>query len=257
MAAADELRRFDAMLACVASQMPDAETRDAISSSFAKHWERPPMENLEKVLRRKLSLEGVRRVCFLPEPADLESYVLAFAPRPPGCPLTHPLCKVQPLFLGTLYMTHRQDEILMRSFIVMWGGLRALVGLLADENLYVALDTLFSLTSLFDFHGDAPGDATLRRAMANLAELDVAFIKTLVAGCYDNRFPGCSDRALRILAFWLSLVRYFFCKDKIMRLGRDVLDVLERWSKREDGEPEERELAKTLYADFSRFPLDE
>jgi hypothetical protein len=254
----DDDVRFERMLERVTKAMPDEETAASIAKSFRGHWDKPPMELLEKVLRRTPSIEDARRILFLPEAEDMADYVLAFSKRPPGCPPTHPLSKLQPLFLGSLYMVHREDEKLMRTFVVKHGGLRALSGLLADENLYVvsqALDTIYSITALFDWHADPPDDLPLLQSMADLAGPNVGFVRAL-EGCYENRFPGCSMRALSVLAFWLGIVRYFFCKERVLRLGADVLGLLQRWSKRTDCADEEKELAAKLFDDFSRFPLD-
>lgn len=237
--------------------MPDEESAAMISKSFRAKWERPPMESLERALRRKLSIEEARRILFLPEEMDVLDYSVALSKLPPGCPPEHPLSKVQSLFLGTLYTCHREDKSLMRAFVVKAGGLRALVGLLADENVYVvsqALHTLYTLTSLLDWHDEKP-DAPLLQCLANLAHHDVGFVKALEVHCFVNRFPGCSFLALSVLAFWLSTLRHFFCKDRILRLGPDVLRLLHRWSTREDGTVEEHKLAATLYEDFARFPL--
>ena len=101
------------------------------------------MEPLEQVLRRALSIEEARRVVFSPEPepADMADYTTALSPLPAGCPPTHPLAKVRPLkkrqLLGLLYIAHRHDPTLMRAWLVRYGGLRALVGLLATDNDYV------------------------------------------------------------------------------------------------------------------------
>ncbi|KAG8467777.1 hypothetical protein KFE25_006829 [Diacronema lutheri] len=256
----DERSRFDAIVARVVATMPDEDTRASIEKTLTERWERPPMEKLEQVLRRKLSINDARRILFLPEVDDFFDYAVAFSQRPPGCPPEHPLSKIQPLFMGMLYMVHREDERLMRAFVVRAGGLRTLVGLLADDNVYIvsqALDTLYSLTGLFDWHADPPSDRPLLQCMADLAHADVGFVRAL-EGCFENRFPGCSFRALTILAFWLGLIRFFFCKGRVLRLGPDVLDLLHRWSVRRDGVGEdELKLACALHDDFARFPLDD
>ena len=36
-------------------------------------------------------------------------------------------------------------------------------------------------------------------------------------------FPGGSYFCLQILAFWLSLLRFFYCEDKVLRLGTHLM----------------------------------
>lgn len=216
------------------------------------------METLEAFLRRKLSLEDAQRIIFAPDAEDMADFALVMQRSAPGCPPTHPHAKLQPLFFATFYIIHRHDERLLRSFIVQHGGLRALASMLASENVYLAsqaLESLHAITAAFDWHADPPVDPKLLACMADLAQADVAFVKNLGL-CYQNRFPGCSSMALSVLAFWLGLLRYFFCKDRILRLGADVLELLRRWSERLDVDEDERKLARALLDDFSRFPLD-
>lgn len=256
-----EQARFDAAMARLRKKMPDDESYESIKVGFYARWERPPMENLEKVLRRGVSLDEARRILFNPEADDLADYVTAFTKRPPGCPPEHPLSKVQPVLLGIFYMSFCDQQRLMRPFVLA-GGLRALVGLLSEENVYVAsqaLESFYTLTGLFDWHED--DDAAMLRGMADLAHTDVRFVAT-IASLRVNRFPGCSLRALTILAFWLSLMRHRFCKKRVLRLGPDVLELLRTWSEPREGEfepraEEEAGLAAKLHADFSRFPLEQ
>lgn len=248
--------RFEAVVARVAQSMPDAESAQSISQSFRSKWRQPPLAQIEQVLRRTTSLEDARRIVFYPDAEDMADYVVCLQRLPPGAPETHPLAKAQPLLLATLYTIHLQEQRLMRPFILA-GGLRALVGLVDAENVYVAsqaLDCLLTLTELFDWHEDPPPDVPLLQCMGELARPDVRTIQTL-GRCIDNRWPGCAAMALSVLAAWLSVVRYFFCRERVLRLGPDVLELLRRWSAREGAEIEELELAQKLYDDFRRFPL--
>ena len=68
---------------------------------------------------------------------------------------------------------------------------------------------------------------------------------------------GLTMMALRLLAFWLSWVRYHVVKDfGAMLLSQRLLDALEAWGG-EHASEQEKELRKNLHEDFSRFGVAE
>ena len=89
--------------------------------------------------------------------------------------------------------------------------------------------------------------------MRKMFELtQVGIIPKLIAN-YDSPFPNASYLCLSIFAFYASWLRINFCKDNILQLSQVLLDRLSEWSRRTDVQEEERELAKRLHEDFSRF----
>ena len=63
--------------------------------------------------------------------------------------------------------------------------------------------------------------------------------------------------SLQILAFWLSWVRKLYSKDGELRLSREILGTLKRWSRvnrTQVTSQDEIDLATKVYEDFSRLP---
>jgi len=53
-----------------------------------------------------------------------------------------------------------------------------------------------------------------------LAGPDVMFVAKLDANMgADAGFPGGSYYCLQILAWWLSVMRFFYCEQRVLRLG--------------------------------------
>ena len=67
----------------------------------------------------------------------------------------------------------------------------------------------------------------------------------------------CSFYSLQILAFWLSWVRKLYTQKGELRLSHEILGTLQQWSQVDTSmvtSPDEIELARKVYEDFSRFP---
>ena len=89
--------------------------------------------------------------------------------------------------------------------------------------------------------------------MRKMFELtQVGIIPKLIAN-YDSPFPNASYLCLSIFAFYASWLRVNFCKDNVLQLSQMLLDRLQAWSHRKDVSGDERELAKQLHEDFTRF----
>ncbi len=186
---------------------------------------------------------------------------------PKGAPKDHPQARVQIPFLSVFYLVHVKVWRFTRQFIAC-GGLRGLVPLIVSENPYVrsqAIDSFMTITSgcpdaSFDWF-EVPKDHATKVIHQRLFDLtNTDFLKNVLSN-YDNSsgksFPGASAWCLQILAFWLSWMRKLYCKDNMLRLSRELLDMLQRWSVRTDIAGEELELAKKLFEDFDRFPAAE
>ena len=95
-------------------------------------------------------------------------------------------------------------------------------------------------------------DEAAHRAMLELASGPVA--RKLL----DNRersYPGGAFQCLRVFAFYVSWLRRRHSRGNVLRLGPEVLAILDEWSRRDapDASEEERSLAGRLRDDFARF----
>ncbi|KAL1503596.1 hypothetical protein AB1Y20_012073 [Prymnesium parvum] len=260
MASASLQRRFEQLLEETRAQMPDDESAAQIVLAYRKHWDAPPLAQLELLLQRTTSLADARLLLFFPEPVDMPRYVGLVAGGPRGSPDHHPQNQLQRPFLALLYMRHVRSWPLMREFILD-GGLLALLALFEAENLYLraqAVDTFMQLTSteLHDWFAEPVLEPRVHRRFADLAAPSAHFVRAIEAN-FGGSFPGASYYALQILAFWLSLLRYFYCEGRVLRLGAKLMGLIERWAASDGLPQEERELARKLVDDFGRFPTVE
>ena len=158
----------------------------------------------------------------------MATYVALVVPAPRGAPETHPQHKVRVQFLALLYMRHVQSWPLMREFI-REGGLVALSEGFVDDNTYLraqAVDTFMQLTSteLHDWFHEPTLEPAVHRRFLDLAGPGPQFVAKLEANMGPAApFPGGSYFCLQILAFWLSLLRFFYCEDKVLRLGTHLM----------------------------------
>jgi len=252
--------RFAALLDDVRREMPDAASASQIAAGFRRHWDAPPLRELELLLRRTTNLREARLLLFFPEPVDMLRYVALIARPPAGAPADHPQSKVRVPFLALLYMRHVRSWALVRQFILE-GGLSVLSDCVADDNVYLrsqAIDTLMQITStdLHDWFAEAPLEPAVHRRWLDLAAPSAKFMAHVAINLDKPTFPGGSHYCLQIVAFWLSLLRYFYCEQRVLRLGAEVMALLKRWAaSTADGvSAEERELAQKLVDDFGRFP---
>lgn len=257
MTTADE--RFEALLAETAAEMPDKDSADQITKGFRKTWDHPPLEALELLTRRTYNHREARLLIFFPEPVDMASYVGLIAAAPRGAPDAHPQNKVRKPFLALLYMKHAQSWKHAREFI-REGGLLSLADLFEDDNAPLraqAIDIFMQLTSceLHDWFHEPPLEPAVHRRWIDLAGPEAAFVSKMEANFGDQAvFPGGSFYCLQILAFWLSLLRYFYCEQRVLRLGTRLMDMLKKWATTPGLIEEETALAVKLRDDFARFP---
>ena len=89
----------------------------------------------------------------------------------------------------------------------------------------------------------------MHKRFVDLASPGTRFVQALAANLGEKSpFPGGSYFCLQILAFWLSLVRYFYCEQKVLRLGAGLMAILEEWATTPGLPEEELELAAKLHA---------
>ncbi|KAL3922877.1 MAG: hypothetical protein SGPRY_004402 [Prymnesium sp.] len=114
-------------------------------------------------------------------------------------------------------------------------------------------------TELHDWFAEPVLEPKLHRRFLDLAGTEVNFVRAIEENFNEGKgfFPGSSFYALQILAFWLSLLRYFYCKDRVLRLGSKLMDLIKRWAALEGLSTEEHDLATKLVDDFGRFPTVE
>lgn len=100
-------------------------------------------------------------------------------------------------------------------------------------------------TELHDWFAEPVLEPKLHRRFLDLAGAEVNFVRAIEENFNEGKgfFPGSSFYALQILAFWLSLLRYFYCKDRVLRLGSKLMDLIKRWAALEGLSTEEHDLA--------------
>ena len=254
-----EQARFETLLKELVASMPDDESREQLERGFRKTWDAPPLEQLAMVTQRMYNLSQARQLMFFPEPVDMVQYVVLLMPAPKGAPKEHPQNKVRRHFLAVMYMRHVQSWPLMREF-VREGGLATLAEGFVDENAYMraqVVDTFLQLTSceLHDWFHEPILEPRVHRCFLDLSAPDLNFVAKIGENLGpDCAFPGGSYYCLQILAFWLSLVRYFYCESRVLRLSSSLMDLLKKWADTGGLPEEETTLAKQLRDDFGRFP---
>ena len=216
---------FQRLLQDVREGMPDEESAAQITTGFQRHWDKPPLKEIEMLLQRTTNLHDARLLLFFPEPVDMIRFVTLIQRAPTGAPPEHPQNRVRVPFLALLYMQHVKNWPLMRAFI-QEGGLRALADGFADDNIYLraqAVDTMMQLTNteLHDWFEDPAQEPAVHRRWLDLAAPEANFVKHIALNL-DSSFPGGSFYCLQILAFWLSLLRYFYCEQRVLRLGANA-----------------------------------
>eukprot|EP00854_Cymbomonas_tetramitiformis_P027204 gene27204-33490_t len=189
----------------------------------------------------------VRQILYYPEEEDVAFYPLLLRGPGPGAPQDDPKFKIQVAAVMVLYLHHGKNTQFTRTFI-MEGGLRSLVALFTHPNLHLrgqVLETFHFLTTdeiclWFDKPEDPrlDRDLPLRRRMFELSRADM--VKNLLAN-YEGSFPGGSQIALEIFGFYISWLRLHYCKDNVMQLSQEMLDLLEKWHLRTESNAEEKE----------------
>ncbi|KOO29757.1 hypothetical protein Ctob_004543 [Chrysochromulina tobinii] len=255
-------QKFEKLIKEMVAGMPDVESAEQLKQGLRRHWEKPPLEELELISRRTYNLREARLLLFFPEPVDMLAYVAFINGGGKGTPSNHPQNKLRKPFLAMLYMHHARSWRLMREFI-REGGLIALAMGLEDDSPPLRaqyVDTFMQLTSceLHDWFHEPVLEPAVHKRFVDLASPGTRFVQALAANLGEKSpFPGGSYFCLQILAFWLSLVRYFYCEQKVLRLGAGLMSILEEWATTPGLPEEELELAAKLRDDFGRFPTVE
>ena len=248
--------------------------------------DQPPTDEIEQVLRRRVSRDHTLSLLFAPEPT-LESIGLYADLMSPA----HACATVRSACVGLCYLSHAHSWPLAAE-LVRAGGLVSLAALVDKSSgaptivRGQALEVLHMCTShpAYDWFAAPSGaedDAALHRGLLALAR--TRFLATLCEFRAAPPFPGASFLALQLLAFWLSWARRLHTGGQPLRLSRLLLVELKAWAVpvltraggvggaappdsvvevvpacdegvEGDDSAEERELAARLYEDFSRFP---
>jgi tetratricopeptide (TPR) repeat protein len=238
------------------------DIREEICSGLRRKYEKPPVKEVEFVLRRKfphgLGPDGVRRLLFFPTREDAELYpaLISSAGQDQTDPEAGPTFSVQITSMMVLYLRHSHDWSFSTAFILA-GGLRTLVDLMVHTNLHLrgqVLETLLKLTDeeFISWH-DPPADAKQIQLMSQMLQLTSSPLMKHIEANFTESFPGGSMLCLQLFAFFASFMRKQYCKDNVLRLSVQLLDLLKRWSESNDKEQHEQDFAKRLYDDFSRF----
>ena len=260
----------------VLSTLPDAvrnsvETQQRqIAKKLVTHWNNPLCSELEFALQKRVSKEECRHLAFFPSEKQMESYVLLVQDPPDGAPTEHPQRKLRQIFLSLLYLVHIENWKLVKHFVAA-GGLMALVPHIAHDSLGIrsqAIDVIHRITSSQYFNWFlVPKDHESKVLHQRFLQLSqTPFVQNLLLNA-----PGLKNKktletepasmgsflSLQILAFWLSWVRKLYSNKGELRLSREILGSLQRWSQVASTHvtnPDEIELAKKVFEDFNRLP---
>ena len=284
----DSKSALERVLSRITQSVPTPQLRDGLIKRLTREYTTPPVRALELVLRRGISDDAARALLFSPslDERGLGAYPPLLLPPPQDAPPTHPARALQGPFL-LLVALHTSESWGAASCFIAAGGLGALAFSLRPSvrdlsARALALDALHALSSRDDYDwfsrpSAADDDRRVHGAMLALGS-STTFLGDLLAQRH-NSFPGSSRASLELLAFWLSWARALHSRDGELRLSRTLLAGLEEWAARpireDDSAPgeeevgggpglpatvlstngvQEAELAKKLYADFSRFP---
>eukprot|EP00290_Baffinella_frigidus_P048912 CAMPEP_0180398136 /NCGR_PEP_ID=MMETSP0989-20121125/36454_1 /TAXON_ID=697907 /ORGANISM="non described non described, Strain CCMP2293" /LENGTH=283 /DNA_ID=CAMNT_0022400731 /DNA_START=62 /DNA_END=910 /DNA_ORIENTATION=- len=233
---------------------------DQIAQSLKKQWDKPPTKELE-VTHRNLVDDQVRQMLFFPGEEDAELYPQLLAIAPDGAPKEHPQRRVLTAALPILYLVHAKQWKFARAFILA-GGLRALVPLMAEANLYLRSQAVETFATLTDMNEgiDWLGDQRRRGRAALPAVRPLASNRAHPDACREpegvvSRGGLLLPAAPRVLP-QLDAARY--TSDRVLYVSQQVLDAFKNWTAdNPDAIQEEESLAKTLFDDFNRWPSAE
>ncbi|GBG25622.1 Tetratricopeptide repeat protein 1 [Hondaea fermentalgiana] len=257
---ADVLPRVAAILEAIPDDAQDAaNSKQQLRKQFEEIWERPPVDELEAVLRSRFTRDRARALCFAPSRnhEHVGFYSLLISDPPDGAPKEHPQRRVQVVSLALLYLLHVHEPAFGPDFC-LGGGLVALANLVDNSNMMIraqAMEALLVLTGAesLGWFDDPPSKAQLALHQSMLSLTRTRIISALMTN-YESTFPGGGLLSLQLLGFFLSWLRYFYCKDRIIRVSPKIIQTLESWSERTDLAQQERDFARKLYDDFKRFP---
>jgi len=207
----------------------------------------------------------MRRMLFNPTEADMGTYARLI----PGATELNAEGPEQPVagkastpFLSLLYLYHSHNPETAKTFVLA-GGLLALAKVVHATNIYVrgqTLEILTQLTGTIDWFAETPAGEdqlaamSLHRQMLGLIQSrflhDLLDNQTEPAGQQQGAMPFT---ALRIVAFWLSWVRFTFCRQlgpQGMVVSASVLERLRGFINKPGGTAEDHELAQKVADDF-------
>ncbi|GLI59337.1 hypothetical protein VaNZ11_001196, partial [Volvox africanus] len=257
---------FDKFLGVALQEIPP-DIVEQLKAGLEKRYDKPPVDEMAQCLKRILPLSKARQLLFNPTEEDMQLYPALIAMPPAGAPDTHPQQKIQVCAMAAIYLVHSKNWKLMRPFVEA-GGLRQLAAGLAHPNAYLASQAMSSLmhitdeTLLFPWHeppaapdGRGPRLGPYALVFQRMFELTDVLLPNLLAHYrHPPTFPGSTNMALRLFAFYVSWLRKHYTRDGQLSLSASLLALLQKWGADEQVSEEERELAKQLYMDFSRCP---
>ena len=82
--------KFEKLIKEMVAGMPDVESAEQLKQGLRRHWEKPPLEELELISRRTYNLREARLLLFFPEPVDMLAYVAFINGGGKGTPSNHP-----------------------------------------------------------------------------------------------------------------------------------------------------------------------
>lgn len=246
--------RLNQVLDKALSPFPE-DIRGELYKKFTSYYNEPLTEQVEIVLGKRMTDEETRSLQFFPTRDQYKYYPQLIDSAPEKAPMDHPQAKVQRNFLPLFYLVHVQNQELVTEFILNQ-GLTVLARLIAHPNMQLRgqmieiFITITSKDSWFDFP-TTENERKLHFALLNLSNSNVFVPNLLLNRVYD----GYSYYCLQILAFWLSWVRKFYCKDNQLRVSVEILEQLELWTEKNDS-IQEKELAQKVFEDFNRFKIE-
>ncbi|GIL77546.1 hypothetical protein Vretimale_2922 [Volvox reticuliferus] len=257
---------FERFLEVALQEIPP-NIAEQLNAGLKKRYDNPPVEEMARCLNRILPLSEARQLLFNPTEEDMQLYPALIDMPPAGSPDNHAQQKIQVCAMAAIYLVHSKSWKLMRPFIEA-GGLRQLAAALAHPNAYLASQAMSSLmhitdeTLLFPWHepplapdGGGPRLGTYALVFQRMFELTDVLLPNLLAHYrHPPAFPGSTNMALRLFAFYVSWLRKHYTRDGQLSLSASLLALLQKWGADEQVSEEERELAKQLYMDFSRCP---
>ena len=261
------LARFNAefLPAALANLPPDVQP--TVTAGLCKTFDNPPVASCEMVLSKRLTAYELRHILFFPSEDDAATYYpLLISPPPDGAGDDHAQFKALAKALSQVFLVHsRSWESFMRPYI-LGGGLTTLLmvmgGLSGSEPRLMARSqamNVFYRCTNEDLHywHDTPAKTQTddRRAHEVMLSLHGELITALVANKPPSPFPGASEMALRILAWYLGWVRHRFGnpKERPLRLSSRLLATIREWAESAAEGSDEKELGIKLHDDFGRF----
>jgi hypothetical protein len=244
---------------------------ERIISSFQAAFDKPPIEAFEMILQKAMTADEVRVALFAPREEQVKYYpILLMAgiqPEVKGLEESHPILRLKSLVLSTIFLLHKYSWKGFLEEFVIRGGLDILAYMLAEPNLYFrgqVVEIFLTITDCDNWDWFLPRSDILGRTL-HIRFLELTdhphFLDNLILN-RQQTYPGGSMRCLQLLAFWLSWVRAMYTMNQVLHLSSGLLSELRFWSMStsssgeesstsDQAQAEERNLAATLFQDFS------